>query len=428
MKDKTSTETHVQYFVVACQDCRHNHRKCDRALPTCNYCKSHNKVCVYVKKKRAEKDETSKKITFKDVTSRYIVVQLPSVKDYELNRTYAVKHHTNICLDNLFSYVPVMTKERMIGLLHYIRDACTTHDPVVESHFVPTNGELALVFAMQSSGFARLGHKEIALNLHNKARNMLHMDFDKVDFFIAATYAFLGFYLMSRGEIPRASFLLRNCKQFLTRYTSKSPHSEYLDLVVSGNLASLTDLQDISRPFKFCSMIPFKTGKYDYLADEFPLHPKYVDERLAMMHEYLESWLHETPASEIEAKKLTLSLFALGVKLQYARREEAEDIVPVLEVANAITELTYSQYYAPCSYTVTNSVVEAARVQMEHLMLGDKQTIGSLQRDMAALRIMAERDEVVNVVHGAFMNELEVVIQNYLAIESTVSTMYICEK
>jgi hypothetical protein len=266
-----------------------------------------------------------------------------------------------------------------------------------------------------ANAFSRGGHKSIASKLHDKTRILLQDCFDVIDFDVAAIYTFLGLYLISCGEVRRASFFLRNSKDFLDK--CDSPYSRYLGFLVTGNLVQLTDMKNLALPLKNSTDVFANSNSLPSLSAT--LHPNFIDERTKFMLDVLDTnFKRQMPTAEFEIKRITLLMYSLGAKLQYVRAGATDVTLPTLEIANAITELSASWHFANFTVWTTTAVVEAAKFQMEHLIHGaDKSIVERLRQDSVALHVMANRHVMTTQLHGTFMNELDQFIETYETIE-----------
>lgn len=135
---------------TACELCRRCHRKCDRMKPACTYCAERNKDCLY----REPVDRATKpsnKFTFRDMTKKFVANCTPSVKEDELARINHSSTHVDICLENLFYYIPVIGQQRARDIMLYIRNVMTIGESVEMNLFKPQESEIALLFAIQGN-------------------------------------------------------------------------------------------------------------------------------------------------------------------------------------------------------------------------------------------------------------------------------------
>jgi hypothetical protein len=234
-----------------------------------------------------------------------------------------------------------------------------------------------------------------------------------MDFEVAATYAYMGLFLLNRGKTQKSEFLLRNAKEYLDKCDSPFRHS--LNVLVSGNLQQLQDVKNLSLSMKHGSDV---LSPHD--SEIFPLHPSIVDDRKTMLLGYMvDNVKGKIPENEYQIKYNTLFLMANGIKLQYARSRGNDTLMNLLEIANDITELASHRVYPMSSVWTTTSVVEAAMVQMDYfLQTGDKTLIERLKQDRHALRMMLNRDVMTLLMHAEVMERIDGFIEMHQEMEN----------
>jgi uncharacterized protein (DUF1778 family) len=121
---------------------------------------------------------------------------------------------------------------------------------------------------------------------------------------------------------------------------------------------------------------------------------------------------------------LCVFMYSQGGRLQAARAEGSTD--HLLRVAAAITEATRLNFFALIAPTATTAVVEASLVQMKFI-INTKQShnwiIDDIKQNLTALKVVAARCELVEMIHGRFMAQLARFIEVYDAIESMDFTL-----
>jgi hypothetical protein len=265
------------------------------------------------------------------------------------------------------------------------------------------------------ASFQRQGYRDIAEKLHDKARFLLQTHFDDINFEVAATFGIIGMYLFMKGEINRAKFFFRNC----LKHVQKSDNHYRLIILphVSTVLAMLDDLYNLSAAVKLASDAIVKPTQD---TTTFPLSASDIDRRLELVLNFMETGFRGSmPTSEFELRRLTCVMCCLGAKLQSSRSERYEEQIPVLEIANVITDLTTLTIFPMGAVWLTTAVAEAAQVQMAYfLQTGDAYLIDKLRQDVNALNLMANRGELTLLMHGDFINELNRFIEQYEIIQS----------
>lgn len=115
---------------------------------------------------------------------------------------------------------------------------------------------------------------------------------------------------------------------------------------------------------------------------------------------------------------LCIFLYAQGGKLQAARTFKTNaDMLPTAKAITAATKLVFFPLIAP---TAATAVVEACLVLVEHIVsygTYQEELIEDLKQNLTALRVVADRGELVELLHGTFMKELAKFIDIYETVE-----------
>jgi glycerophosphoryl diester phosphodiesterase len=405
--------THSEHN-IACIDCRKAHRKCDKRLPSCGYCAEARKECIYeLRRARTTKKKTC--LVIKDQTYTFCA------QEKELVRVHNVNMHTDICLGNIMGYIPVIPLQRIRELLEYVCAFSTNHEVSIE----PEMKDIVLIFSMQRMwfklllmlvivfSFTRQGHKEIAKRLDDKIKMLLGDNWSDQNYEIAASFGYIGMYYTSCAD-SRARFYLRNCRDYLAN--SNNPDGALLLQTVTGQLVLFEYGRNLPLIVQMVSKFAMNMVGMEY-EDWTTLSPNVIDERANILISLMEHSNDKISIQDYEGKKLSVQLVALGAKLEYVKSIPKE-IVTTLEITNAITKLTTSQYYARTPECLTVVVIEAAIVQTSYILQGgDKRIIDLIKQNALALRTIAARSELVSYMHHEFMNELDNFITEFEMIE-----------
>jgi ammonia channel protein AmtB len=132
-------------------------------------------------------------------------------------------------------------------------------------------------------------------------------------------------------------------------------------------------------------------------------------------------WNSQIPVIEQEMKRINIALNSKSVILEEARKKGTGE--NLLAIANEVTQETKSVLYPMIYPVVSTSIVEASFVQTYHLLNSrdkeqKKTLISNLKQNLIALKVVAERAEIVELMHGSFMAELSAFIERYDAVDN----------
>ncbi len=255
--------------------------------------------------------------------------------------------------------------------------------------------------------FSLQGHNQIAHKLYGKT--LAEMNEGKEETFeVAATFYYTAMYVGGRGKVKLAMEYFNSCKTYLRKSESifRFVLEPILDgqMILFGNLGSLTTgLHQVQKSQK---MEPQQSKTI-------------ISGWNQSISDLITQWNAQMPSSERPLKELNISFFRGGVYLQSERERTNIINLDLLPVAAQITELTRSILFPLVTPLTVTAVVEACYVQTTYLLSKkDVRVFEDVKQNSLALRVIAARSELVEIMHGPFLEELARFIDQYDAIES----------
>jgi hypothetical protein len=339
--------------------------------------------------------------------------KLPARAEEELARRTTVIVHTDDSLNRMSYYSSCIEKDRAKYVLFYTRNQLNFGKHKLER---PESSELALVFCIQATSCARIGNKEFAYQFLTKSREFMIEYFDMVhaNFEIAASYVSTAQVLTCFGMLEKASWYLENAKQYLDNCTvfGRKDHLLQIEIRMSVQLLEFND--DIYNLLAF--LVPF--------AKEYDLHSETgVDGLGQRFYQQVDELM--LPESVAIGRKHFVSYLCLALKIQNLRRANVPIEDPrYLIFADCITSIAVKRESLISNSFCAVSIVEAAKVH-EQLLMSDptKQVIDNLRHDISSLKVLCERQGLVKIWYGKYVQKLEDIIAKVDSVTSSVTPL-----
>jgi hypothetical protein len=307
-----------------------------------------------------------------------------------------------------------MEFDRMKTLLEYNQDVCTHQKTSI---LPPKYSELALMFGVQVLSFARLGHKQMAENLYRKTVSMIHENNVALDFEMAACYYYIGSYAGGRGKVKQALDMFSISAEYMER--SPNIYGQVLLPLVNGQIQIFSHLRTIVPGVRAAVGTALRLANPNAIDDIENQITKFMQQMVIVeSNSKINTWLSNGTDTEKEMKRVNTLLNSKGALLEDARLRGKGAIY--LDAANSITNCTRSYLFPTIYPAATSSIVEASFVQAQRLLSStDKKLnlllIENLKQNLTALQVVAKRAELVEMMHGHFMEELATFIERYVA-------------
>ncbi|KAG2388032.1 hypothetical protein C9374_000882 [Naegleria lovaniensis] len=253
----------VEYFPIACEQCRQQHRKCDKQLPKCYSCAQRGIECVYRESKRNKKSTNTNKNdkSYSKSSEKSRSVNNAS-KEQNRNQLSKEKSHS---FNPLFSPYPLgkkpineelQTSESLSSraVIDFYFDVACDGYPLVSreelENFITLfpncddvdisslqNCEMfAMYYSIRALCECRAGLFEQSEKTNQKAKDCLSKVFDRISSSsVAAVYAHLVVYELYIGKTEQAKFYFA-ILDFLTKKLFSLSENSSVDSITQSKL------------------------------------------------------------------------------------------------------------------------------------------------------------------------------------------------
>jgi len=254
-----------EFYPIACENCRKQHRRCDRRLPSCVNCTSRGATCVYRESKRSNKSTTEEKKRKKKKPLTTFVpkdsakASDPKFKPYKQPEIVQTFEHASSepreeCQEFFEGEEQGHLSKRNVIDFYY--EIASDGYPLIErkelEHYIltPQNEEnkdlfphkkemFALFLSIRSLCECRYGLTELAEKTAQRAKSALSKMFDQFEnYFLACTYGNLAIYEGWSGRYQNSKFYIQILSFFIkAQYSDESKREKMSDC--EKNLESL---------------------------------------------------------------------------------------------------------------------------------------------------------------------------------------------
>ncbi len=229
-----------------------------------------------------------------------------------------------------------------------------------------------------------------------------------MDLALATAHYHVGQYVGERGNLSAAVKYMRVCQKFLDN-DLLSEFRWLLKPVVDGHIMFFQHPHNLVPSSRVAAKCKAELEIVSTMSG-----PEIFGRVGAAVHQ----WTSRMSAVELQTKALSIFLFQQGAVLQEERLKGLN--LGFLPVAESITNSTRSILYPMTAPVATTAIVEASYLQTRYLLENkdNSKVLEDLKQNLMAMRLIALRSEVVELVHGNFMEELSTFIEKYEVIES----------
>ncbi len=268
--------------------------------------------------------------------------------------------------------------------------------------------------------FVREGNVELARQLYDKSRKVLMPVFDDADHDVnvASAYTQLSMFLTSVGDLQRARFFYDNVELSIIqlRRANDDPETQtyimFLEFVTNVLRAMINDDSDLLKTVTSLIQLnnlvtrvaendEIDTGNVSMSSDILEI----IEEMYQTFLKRLTSIEDILPTRSLHSQKTTFHLMALGSKLLYYKCNNIMNQM-VLDIANEVTEVANTEYYAICPPFVGLAVIEAAIVQA-NFFKEQKDLEKQLLIDVKSLRLLGQRHVLAGKRYLPFADGIE---------------------
>ncbi|KAL9643117.1 hypothetical protein ABK040_003916 [Willaertia magna] len=223
-------EDENQLHPIACFACRKGHRKCDRKLPACSFCKLKGKECKYPEPMKRGPPKTATITTNNNNNSSSQNSHDSNTSNN--NRKNNVRHNpypttnnqkqtnneipvniqtVDMYFDVLSLGCPVIQREIMLSIIQ--KKGINDNDNNNEKA-----DELSLLYSIQAYCYQRLGKRKEAKESFQLARKYLTSVFDFINnFLIAGSFLYMSFYCLGEAEFGLSKYYLQSVQFYITQ-------------------------------------------------------------------------------------------------------------------------------------------------------------------------------------------------------------------
>ncbi|EFC39168.1 predicted protein [Naegleria gruberi] len=224
-----ATDDNTEFFPIACEPCRKQHRKCDKKLPCCTACTQRSVECIYRESKRNAikgTEEKKKRKKKKGVTSFKpkdgVVSNDPKFKPYHSTTNNNIAEKNSDSDSDNVEEVGHLSKRNVIDFYFDIAcDGCPLVSKEELENYITTPNDIEgeksnkkemfpLFLSVRALCECRYGLAELAEKTAQRAKKALSKMFDQIQsYHIAATYGNLASYEGWVGRYENAKFYMQ---------------------------------------------------------------------------------------------------------------------------------------------------------------------------------------------------------------------------
>ncbi|KAF0980943.1 hypothetical protein FDP41_012731 [Naegleria fowleri] len=480
-----------QFSSIACVQCRKGHRKCDKRLPNCSNCKRLGKECSYRSPKKrgpqpkkgenenplalpemghdheddiGEDDQSHshshqrkrKQSEFQhddqfdsdfvtpgasnnispqsgDTHASSLVPTTNSHIDHSstrLSEEYIKKLCFDVYKEIVGDCLPAAQKTKMDKLMNHslsgnnIVTGAVKKKKLMNEIDVP---DLALLYALQSVCFQRIGQHDLSKQLYQRSRQTVSTVFDNItDFNVVCSYAYLSSYLVGEGDFLGAKFYLNSVLFYLEQQkhnTSESDAAFLKSLTTVIHLAMEEDKSQVCFLLnRLLSLIITKHPELNIEASEnrFLICEEELSEKmrkLDLLTNSLSTSCTDTLcSSKKDLSKIVYLMYLDTMRIKVLEKHGMKDSIHVKEAADRITSLTRIPTFELAPVIVVRSIAVAARVHYNLMVkdlsaFQDDMLVRSLSDDLKALKLLGTKYEVVKTRFQQLIRDIELILE-----------------
>ncbi|KAG2375013.1 hypothetical protein C9374_010387 [Naegleria lovaniensis] len=242
----------AQFFAIACEPCRKQHRKCSKHLPSCMECKQRGVECVYRESKRIKSSSSSSSVeekhskrntkehstSVKDKKLKYKPYEKASTESSDKRGNDVVGQNENLNSTEFDEETGHLNKRNVIEFYYeFASDGCpciareefekflfsspslssfdssnssNSSEELNDSNSVEREAWLAIFLSIRALCECRYGLTELAEKSAQKAKNLLSKMFDQFNnYHVAVVYGNLATYEAWCGRFENAKFYVQ---------------------------------------------------------------------------------------------------------------------------------------------------------------------------------------------------------------------------
>ena len=326
--------------------------------------------------------------------------------------------------------LPVNQRSKMDKLMsHSLSNSSVVTGAVKKKKFmheidVP---DLALLYALQSVCFQRIGQHDLSKQLYQRSRQTVSTVFDNItDFNVVCSYAYLSSYLVGEGDFLGAKFYLNSVLFYLEQQkhnTSETDSSFLKGLTTVIHLAMEEDkAQCCFLLNRLLSLIihnhpelNIESSENGFIVCEEELSEKM--KKLDLLTTSLSTSCTDTLcSSKKDLSKIVYLMYLDTMRIKVLEKHGLKDSIQVKEAADRITSLTRIPTFELAPVIVIRSLAIAARVHYNLLVKDlaayqDDMLVRALSDDLKALKLLGTKYEVVKTRFQQLIRDIELLLE-----------------
>ncbi|KAL9651538.1 hypothetical protein ABK040_001484 [Willaertia magna] len=332
--------------------------------------------------------------------------------------------------DIIGSVLPLHQKQKMDKLMNQSLSNTNIISGTVKKKKMMNDIEtpdLALLYALQSVCFQRIGQHDLSKQLYQRSRQTVSTVFDNItNFNVVCSYAYLSSYLVGEGDFLGAKFYLNSVLFFLEQQKHQTSESDSTFLKSLTTIIHLSMEEDKAQVcFLLNRLLSFiiachpefnlETPESGFLVCEEELTEKLRKLDL-LQHSINATCSDNICSSKKDITKLVYLLYMDTMRIKILEKHGMKDSLQIREAADRITSLTRIPTFELVPVIIVRSVSMAARVHYNLLVkdvsnYNDDQLIRNLSDDLKALKLLGTKYEVVKTRFQQLIRDIELVLE-----------------
>ena len=287
--------------------------------------------------------------------------------------------------------------------------------------------DLALLYALQSVCFQRIGQHELSKQLYQRSRQTVSTVFDNItDFNVVCSYAYLSNYLVGEGDFLGAKFYLNSVLFYLEQQKHNTTEADAGFLKKLTTLIHLAMEEDkaqccflLNRLLSFIIQqtpeLNIESNENGYIVCEEELSEKL--KKLDLVTESLTATCQDNMcASKKDLNKVIYLIQIDTMRIKILEKHGLKDSLQIRQAADRITDLTKVPSFELAPVIVVRSLSIAARVHYNFLVKDvasyqDEALVRNLTDDLKALKMLGKRYDVVKTRFQQLIRDIELVLE-----------------